>query len=73
MSTAGGFAVTPDQIKAFWLSAEEEAAVRKATHAAYERLIKTSWHKSKREAVMRFFGLRKEAQRREMDQLTAVE
>ncbi|EGZ07163.1 hypothetical protein PHYSODRAFT_530029 [Phytophthora sojae] len=73
LSNPGSLVATPEQIEMFWNSAEEEAAVRRGTNVAYERLVKKLPIKSKREAVMRFFGFRKAAQRREAEQLTLVE
>ncbi|GMF36558.1 unnamed protein product [Phytophthora fragariaefolia] len=54
----------PAQIALFWSSGEEEAAVRRATNMAYDRLVKKTQRKSKREAVMQFFGVGNEARRR---------
>ncbi|GMF13913.1 unnamed protein product [Phytophthora lilii] len=59
---------TAAQIAMFWSSAEEEAAVRRATNIAYERLVKKPQHRSKREAVKRLFGVGNEARRREEEQ-----
>ncbi|KAG3004572.1 Sterol 3-beta-glucosyltransferase [Phytophthora cactorum] len=53
----------------FWSSAEEEAAVRKATIVAYDRLVKELKNTSKREAMMRFFGVGNEARRRQEELL----
>ncbi|GMF42527.1 unnamed protein product [Phytophthora fragariaefolia] len=73
LSNPGSLVATPEQIEMFWSSAEEEAVVRKATNVAYERLVKKPEHKTKREAVLRFFGFKKATQRREVEQLTCVE
>ncbi|KAG6578255.1 Sterol 3-beta-glucosyltransferase [Phytophthora cinnamomi] len=64
-SSSSSLDVSPAKIALFWSSAEEEAAVRKATNVAYARLVKKSQRKSKREALMRFFGVGNEARRRE--------
>ncbi|KAJ8544291.1 hypothetical protein ON010_g11977 [Phytophthora cinnamomi] len=73
LSNPGSLVATPEQIEMFWSSVEEETAVRRATNVAYERLVKKPHRKSKREAVMRFFGFRKTAQCRDAEQLTCVE
>ncbi|POM68851.1 Hypothetical protein PHPALM_14932 [Phytophthora palmivora] len=56
-------------IAMFWSSAEEEAAVRKTTNMAYDRLVKKLKRTNKRDAVMRFFGVGSEARRREEELL----
>ncbi|KAE9043522.1 Sterol 3-beta-glucosyltransferase [Phytophthora rubi] len=73
LSNPGSLVATPEQIEMFWGSAEEEAEVRRATNVAYERLVKKPPLKSRRDAVMRFFGFRKAAQSREAEKLTSVE
>ncbi|KAL4114886.1 hypothetical protein PRIC2_014339 [Phytophthora ramorum] len=73
MSNPASLVVTQEQIEMFWSSAEDEAAVRKATNVAYERLVKKPQPRNKREAVLRFFGFKKAAQRREAELLASVE
>ncbi|GMF13905.1 unnamed protein product [Phytophthora lilii] len=73
VSNPASLVATPEQIEMFWSSAEEEAAVRRATNIAYERLVKKPQRTSKRETVMRFFGFRKSAQHREVECITSVE
>jgi sterol 3beta-glucosyltransferase len=73
VSNPGSLVATPEQIETFWSSEEEEAAARKATTVAYERLVKKPPRTSKREAVMRFFGFRKAAERREVERLNIIE
>ncbi|ETP38849.1 hypothetical protein F442_13653 [Phytophthora nicotianae P10297] len=69
VSSPSSSRVTSTQIALFWSSAEEEAAVRKATIAAYDRLVKMLKNTSKREAMMRFFGVGNEARRRQEELL----
>ncbi|KAG7382203.1 hypothetical protein PHYPSEUDO_005131 [Phytophthora pseudosyringae] len=73
VSNPGSLVATPEQIEMFWSSTAEEAAVFKATTVAYERLVKKPQRTSKREAVMRFFGLRKSVQRCEAERFASVE
>ncbi|KAE8908575.1 Sterol 3-beta-glucosyltransferase [Phytophthora fragariae] len=52
-------------IAMFWSSAGEEAAVRKATSVAYDRIVKKTQRESKRQAVMRCFGVGSDARHRQ--------